>query len=707
MKALISILLCCLLCAALVGCTQSSSDEALSAVPVVTEPEEPTLSDTLPDNYTFPAGTVLHGIKIGCMPVDTAYETLCEKVDAYDLFATVNGKTLTYYGSTLGISCSEEDFLDYAYALYAGQEIEKPGVISYDKAHLSRRVAGAMNTYAKNADIIYNEETGLFELIPGTNGKHVDLDTLMSVLYDAVDSLQSNVTVRVTEFADAPAVSESDPVTLAALDKANDYLTTELSYNFTVDDDVENVLLSKDRLLKMIGFDGKLNPYIIPSELKAYVDEVNKDYGLTALEGNFVTTQGNKTDHIVKYYAQYLDVDAFYDDILYYLEKGISGTRLPPHLDVLNAQEMAYKGSYIEVDLTNQTLYLYKDTECILETPIVTGCVSRYMRTPTGVYKVLVRRMHVVLKGEDYETYVKYWMQFYGGYGLHDAYWRWQFGGNEYLYNGSHGCVNIPPDNAAFVFENITTGYPVIVHGGASNDGPLQQTILGTDSYDATIYTKPFQLDTKTAVGNGKLTYTASNPAVASVDEDGIVTIHKTGNAYIDVEFPESRYYTGATLRVNINVTDPCGSEHTFGGWKVTTPATCVDGEQTRTCKDCGKEEKRSILPDSNHCYGAWEETIEPDCVIGEERRVCIVCGEEIYREIPAEHTLRDWRTRKEATCTEPGERYRSCRWCDYEETEVLPALGHSFIDEEETCTECDTPNPNWIPPTKPEEEDE
>jgi len=58
MKALISILLCCLLCAALVGCTQSSSDEALSAVPVVTEPEEPTLSDTLPDNYTFPAGTV-------------------------------------------------------------------------------------------------------------------------------------------------------------------------------------------------------------------------------------------------------------------------------------------------------------------------------------------------------------------------------------------------------------------------------------------------------------------------------------------------------------------------------------------------------------------------------------------------------------------------------------------------------------------------
>ena len=708
MKSLLNIMLCILLCTVLAGCSlMVPAEDAITAVPGETEPTAPTVSDELPDNYTFPVGTVLHGIKIGCTPVDTAYETLCEKVSDFDLTATINGKELTFYGSTLELSCSEDAFLAYAKAVYAGENTDSMSVISFNRSLLSRRIAGAMNVPAKNADIFYNTETGLYELIPGADGKHIDLDTVMPIVYDAVDSLQQNVSIRATEFIDKPAVSETSYETQAALDKANSYLTTEISYNFNVDDDIELVTLSPERLVTMIGFDGKLNPYIKPNELRAYVEEVNKEYGMIGLDGSFITSKGSKTDYTVKYYAQYLDVDAFYDDILYYLDKGISGTRLPPHLDNLTPQEMPYRGSYIEVDLTNPTLYLYKDTECILETPIVTGCVSRYMRTPTGVYKVLTRRMHVILKGDDYETYVKYWMQFYGGYGLHDAYWRWKFGGNEYLYNGSHGCVNIPPDNAAFVFDNITTGYPVVVHGGASNDGPLQQEILGTDSYDATIYTKPFQLDAKTAVGNGKLTYTSTNPAVASVEEDGTVTIHKTGSTVINVEFEESRYYTGASLRIKINVDDPCGNDHNYGGWRVTTKASCVEGEDTRTCKDCGKEETRSTAAVDDHCYGAWEETIEPDCVIGEERRICIVCGDEIYREIPAQHDLRDWRIRVEPTCTEPGEHYRSCRWCDYEETEVLPALGHSFDPEEEFCEECDTPNPDWIPPTEPEDEED
>ena len=704
MKVFLKVLLCCLLCAALVGCTfLSQSEEA--TVPDVTAPEEPTLPTTLPDDYTFPAGTELHGVQIGSMPFDSAYEAICEKAEAYDLFATVNDQELTYYGSGLGIACSEEAFYDYAMALYTGADTQGMGAITFYQSLLTRRIAGALNESPKNAQIFYNEDTELYELIPGTNGKHVDMDIVTTAVFDAIYSLQPNVSITVTEYVDEPAVSETSSAAISALEKANNYLSTELSYNFTIDDDVENVALTREQLLSMIAFDENLTPYIIDTELRAYVEEVSKEYGLIGLDGNFVTTTGEKTEHTVTYYAQYLDVDAFYDDILYYLDKGISGTRLPPHLDVFTPQEMPYKGSYIEVDLTNQTLYLYKETECLLETPIVTGCISRYMNTPTGVYKIQSRAMHVILKGVDYETYVKYWMQFFGGYGLHDAYWRSQFGGNEYLYNGSHGCVNIPPDNAAFVYENTYYGYPVIVHGGASNDGPLQQEIVGTDTYDISIHAKPFQLDAKTAVGNGKLTYTSSNPAIASVEEDGTVTIHRTGSVTISIEFEESRYYTGASFEVTINIEDPCGNNHKFSSWLVTTAPTCAEGEETRTCNECGKEETRPVSAIDEHSYDEWEETIEPDCVIGEECRICTVCGHEEYRDIPAEHTLRDWRTREEATCTEAGERYRSCRWCDYEETEVIPALGHDFDSAEEFCAECDTPNPNWVPPTEPEDE--
>jgi len=54
-------------------------------------------------------------------------------------------------------------------------------------------------------------------------------------------------------------------------------------------------------------------------------------------------------------------------------------------------------------------------------------------------------------------------MPFDGGIGLHDATWRYQFGGNIYKWNGSHGCVNMPLNAAKVVYENIDKSMPIIV----------------------------------------------------------------------------------------------------------------------------------------------------------------------------------------------------------------------------------------------------
>ena len=55
-------------------------------------------------------------------------------------------------------------------------------------------------------------------------------------------------------------------------------------------------------------------------------------------------------------------------------------------------------------------------------------------------------------------------MPFNGNIGMHDANWREKFGGTEYLTNGSHGCVNLPPSAAAVIFENVQAGMPVILY---------------------------------------------------------------------------------------------------------------------------------------------------------------------------------------------------------------------------------------------------
>ena len=55
-------------------------------------------------------------------------------------------------------------------------------------------------------------------------------------------------------------------------------------------------------------------------------------------------------------------------------------------------------------------------------------------------------------------------MPFNGGIGLHDASWRSKFGGDIYVRDGSHGCINLPKNKAAELYNRIQKGCPVVVH---------------------------------------------------------------------------------------------------------------------------------------------------------------------------------------------------------------------------------------------------
>ena len=118
--------------------------------------------------------------------------------------------------------------------------------------------------------------------------------------------------------------------------------------------------------------------------------------------------------------------------------------------------------SYIEISIGDQTLWTYKNGKRIQTTAVTTG--KSGTDTDLGVYKVEYKQSPAVLRGADYESNVSYWMPFNGGQGCHDAPWRGSFGGGDYVSNGSHGCVNMPVGEAAFLYSKIKAGYPVVVH---------------------------------------------------------------------------------------------------------------------------------------------------------------------------------------------------------------------------------------------------
>lgn len=119
--------------------------------------------------------------------------------------------------------------------------------------------------------------------------------------------------------------------------------------------------------------------------------------------------------------------------------------------------------TYIEVDIGQQRMFYYRDGELYLETDVVTG---KNHATREEVCYVYSKQKNRILKGPGYASPVKYWMPVSGGIGIHDASWRSNYGGDIYLKNGSHGCINTPLEIVEKLYEVVEVGTPCILYYG-------------------------------------------------------------------------------------------------------------------------------------------------------------------------------------------------------------------------------------------------
>ncbi|MBQ4171083.1 MAG: L,D-transpeptidase, partial [Ruminococcus sp.] len=121
-------------------------------------------------------------------------------------------------------------------------------------------------------------------------------------------------------------------------------------------------------------------------------------------------------------------------------------------------------GTYVEISIDQQYMWLYVDRKLIVETDVVTGNDDGYCNTPRGAFNINSRARNTYLNGAGYSSFVNYWMGFYGGCGIHDASWRSSYGGHIYQGNGSHGCVNTPYSKVQKIYNWTEYGTPVIVY---------------------------------------------------------------------------------------------------------------------------------------------------------------------------------------------------------------------------------------------------
>lgn len=164
-------------------------------------------------------------------------------------------------------------------------------------------------------------------------------------------------------------------------------------------------------------------------------------------------------------YGWKMDKEAEAEALKEHIKKGEVLTKEPAYSQTANSRAgNDYGDTYVEVNLTAQHMYYYKNGSLVVETDFVSGNDAKGWSTPPGAFGLYYKQRDKTLRGEGYATPVSFWMPFNGGVGFHDANWRRDFGGNYYKRGGSHGCVNMPYSAAQTLFENIEAGCAVLVY---------------------------------------------------------------------------------------------------------------------------------------------------------------------------------------------------------------------------------------------------
>ncbi len=197
-----------------------------------------------------------------------------------------------------------------------------------------------------------------------------------------------------------------------------------------------------------------------------YVEALAAKYDTFGLTRQFYTSLGTIETLTGGDYGWCMDQEATLTALLKALDAGYQGTMEPEYLYTAMSRDTNDIGyTYVEVCISQQRMWCYKDGNLIVDTPVVTGNPNKDNGTPSGsVWAIDGKMRDYVLKGEGYAAPVDYWMPFNGDVGIHDMQARAQFGGTIYLSNGSHGCVNTPYEQAQTIYNAVSIGTPVIVY---------------------------------------------------------------------------------------------------------------------------------------------------------------------------------------------------------------------------------------------------
>lgn len=325
-------------------------------------------------------------------------------------------------------------------------------LVFYNKSNIKK---------SKNAYIgDYDESTGAFSIVKEETGNEPEDEKLKEVLSKKIKSLQDVVYLEREDCYKTAEITSDNSKLIKELTTLNSYVSAKITYDWNGAEEVVDGKLISEWLVRE---DGKVS---LNEELVAeYVTKKSREHDTYGKERSFVTADGREIMLKSGNYGWRTARDEETEALIEAICQCQVVEREPIYIyTAVQKGENDIGNSYVEIDLGSQKLYLFSEGSLILETDLVSGNVSRGWTTPAGVFGLNYKTKNAVLRGDNYETPVNYWMPFNGNIGMHDATWRGSFGGDIYMTNGSHGCINLPLDAAAQIYEYVSTGFPIVCY---------------------------------------------------------------------------------------------------------------------------------------------------------------------------------------------------------------------------------------------------
>lgn len=425
----------------------------------------------------FLPGSIINGLNCSYMTVDEAEELIAEEIGTYTitlhemdsidekLVAADVGLTYVPDDTVTGLMESQRKWTWFL-STRDRKTYNMTANTTYDTEQLEQAVENLdcfqPGNFTEPQDAYMRDNGGVYEIVPEVEGNKVSARRVKRLVRQAVEAGETEIDLVAEGCYYKPEIYRDNEALNQEVAQLNKLLGVVITYDFGDRTETVNSVQIKEWLVK--GADGTYS--LDQTKVADFVWQLGYDYDTFGLDHQFTTSKGETITVKGGDYGWAINQSAETQALTEAIMSGESQVRQPVYAyTAISRNTNDIGNTYVEISISEQRMWFYCDGALLVDTPIVTGNHSQGWDTPVGIYAIDAKRSPAVLKGEGYESPVTYWLPFNGNVGIHDAdTWRTEYGGEIYLTNGSHGCVNTPTANAEIIYNNIDVGYPVIVY---------------------------------------------------------------------------------------------------------------------------------------------------------------------------------------------------------------------------------------------------